>query len=37
MPDTLITRIRNLRDAQPTQYGLLSAYHPEVQQALEAC
>ncbi|WP_227380844.1 hypothetical protein [Haladaptatus halobius] len=37
MPDTLITRIRDLRDAQPTQYGLLSAHHQEVQQALEAC
>ncbi|WP_227380983.1 hypothetical protein [Haladaptatus halobius] len=37
MPDTLITRIRDLREAQPTQYGLLSAHHQEAQQALEAC
>ncbi len=37
MPETLITHIQALRETQPTQYGLLSTYHQEAQQALEVC
>jgi hypothetical protein len=37
MPDTLTTRVQTLRETQPPQYGLLVAYHHEVQRALEAC